>query len=388
MKITSAAVGMESTHRNLNVSYSSLQLGVRMKKSEWESSQNPLSDKSNSDEAVDKDPKDKQNKTEEKPAARIDLSKNGVDAAKGVTVMAPTKAEEEEKVPDKTMSTLRALLQYLKSISKNPKAYEKLEEFIDGQEKAAKSVKCTGNNAPMMIAVGTSGRGGNDPTVMVDRRETFTAESEYTSFSAAGIAKTEDGRELSFNVDFEMSRSFMEYTKTESLYSPKPQRNVCDPLVINVDANVASVSDQKFTFDLDADGKSDNISMLGEGSGFLALDKNEDGKINDGKELFGTKSGNGFKDLAEYDEDGNGWIDENDAVFDKLKIWFKHEDGTDRLIDLKSADVGAIHLGNASTEYSLKNADTHNLNGIVRSTGIFLKESQGAGTIQHVDLAL
>ncbi len=40
-------------------------------------------------------------------------------------------------------------------------------------------------------------------------------------------------------------------------------------------------------------------------------------KINDGSELFGTSSGDGFKDLATYDEDENGWIDENDSIFSK-----------------------------------------------------------------------
>ena len=55
--------------------------------------------------------------------------------------------------------------------------------------------------------------------------------------------------------------------------------------------------------------------MLGSGSGFLALDKNGNGKIDDGSELFGTKSGDGFADLAEYDSDGNGWIDEKGRVY-------------------------------------------------------------------------
>lgn len=385
MKIASAVVGMESSHQNISVQQSSLRLGIRMKKSEWEASQ-----EMDREGDVQKDPQGEDKKEEKgKAGALIDLSKDGIDASKGVSVMAPAK-EEEEKVPDKTMSTLRALLQYLKSISKNPKAFERLEEFLNSQEKLAKEAGSSSNNNAMMpMRVGGVIRAGSpEPTVLVDRRETFTAESEYTSFEAAGIAKTEDGRELPFNVGFEMSRSFMEYTRTDKLYSPEPVRNVCDPLVINVGADVASVSDQKFTFDLDADGKEDNISMLGKGSGFLALDKNEDGKVNDGSELFGAKSGNGFSDLAEYDEDGNGWIDENDAVFDKLKIWYRHEDGTDRLINLKDGDVGAIYLGNASTEYSLKNGDSHELNGILRSTGIFLKESAGAGTIQHVDLAL
>ena len=128
--------------------------------------------------------------------------------------------------------------------------------------------------------------------------------------------------------------------------------------------------------------------MAGEGSGFLALDKNNDGKINDGSELFGTKSGDGFKDLARYDEDHNGWIDENDSVFSKLKVWMKDEDGKDILLDLKRADVGAIYLGNADTQYSLKD-DNHRLNAEVKKTGIYLKESSGAvGTVNHLDLAI
>ena len=141
-------------------------------------------------------------------------------------------------------------------------------------------------------------------------------------------------------------------------------------------------------FDLDADGHEEAISRLGAGSGFLALDKNNDGKITDGAELFGTSSGDGFRDLAAYDEDGNGWIDENDSVFSKLKVWTKDENGKDYLIDLKQADVGAIYLANADTQFSLKN-DENDLNAEIKKTGIYLKESTGAvGTLNHVDLVV
>ena len=158
--------------------------------------------------------------------------------------------------------------------------------------------------------------------------------------------------------------------------------------MINLDTNIASVSDQKFFFDLDADGKEEEISFAGKGSGFLALDKNGDGKINDGSELFGTKSGDGFKDLSAYDEDGNGWIDEHDSIFSQLKIWTKDEEGNDHLIDLKKADVGAIYLGNADTQFSLKN-DANELNAEIKKTGIYLKESTGSvGTLNHVDLVV
>ena len=103
--------------------------------------------------------------------------------------------------------------------------------------------------------------------------------------------------------------------------------------------------------------------------------------------MFGTKSGDGFADLAKYDEDGNGWIDENDRIFKRLKVWTKDKEGQDKLIDLKSADVGAIYLGSANTQFHLNDA-TNNTNAVIQKTGVFLRESGSAGTVQHVDLAV
>lgn len=212
----------------------------------------------------------------------------------------------------------------------------------------------------------------------------FTGESESTTFASKGLVQTADGRNIDFNVEVSMSRAFMSQIDTLEVQ----EYIKTDPLLINLDTNIGSVSDQKFFFDLDSDGDEEQISFAGKGSGFLALDKNGDGKINDGSELFGTSSGDGFKDLAAYDEDGNGWIDENDSVFSKLKVWTKGENGNDYLIDLKKADVGAIYLSNADTQFSLKD-DENNLNAEIKKTGIYLRESTGAvGTLNHVDLVV
>ena len=209
-------------------------------------------------------------------------------------------------------------------------------------------------------------------------------EYENTQFHANGQAKTDDGRIIDFNIDIMMSRSYMEYM---NVYIPAMQNALCDPLVVNIGCDTSNVRDQKFMFDIDADGEKDEISMLGRGSGFLALDLNEDGVINDGSELFGTKSGDGFADLREYDSDGNGWIDENDEIFCRLKVWCKGDDGEDILMDLKEADIGAIYLGSEDTEFTM-NGNDGSRDGVIRSTGFFLKESSGAGTVQHVDMAI
>lgn len=213
----------------------------------------------------------------------------------------------------------------------------------------------------------------------------FLSEEESTTFSSVGVAKTQDGRELSFGIDLEMSRSFMEYTNLQW----SEQAVMTDPLVINLNNNPTSLSDQKFCFDINSDGKEDNISFLNKGSGYLALDKNGDGKINNGNELFGAKTGNGFSDLSTYDYDKNGWIDENDEIYNKLKVWIKTEEGTDKLIDLKAADIGAIYLGNNQTDFTLKSTETGQVNGQIRRTGLYLKESTGsAETVQQIDVSI
>lgn len=213
--------------------------------------------------------------------------------------------------------------------------------------------------------------------------EEYYTEQENTLFSSVGTVKTADGREINFNVDLSMSRSFTQAYRQELNLAALQQ--TCDPLVINFDADTASLSDQKFKFDIDADGQEDNISMLGAGSGYLALDKNGDGIINDGSELFGPQSGNGFQDLAAYDEDGNGWIDEGDSIWSKLKIWCKNPDGSDSLYTLGEKGIGAICLQNTDTDFSLKGNNSQD-NGYIRKTGIFLYENGNVGTVQHLDL--
>ena len=211
----------------------------------------------------------------------------------------------------------------------------------------------------------------------------FHSESEETCFSTTGCVKTADGRELNFDLNLTMSRSFTQYYER----NVSTVRTFTDPLVINLDTPMAEVSDVNIRFDLDCDGEAEEIGALGSSSGYLALDINKDGEINDGSELFGTKSGDGFADLSKYDSDGNGWIDEADEIFDRLVIAFIKEDGTQELVKLKDRDVGAIYTGSASTDFSLNNLATNETRARIRQTGIFLYESGMMGTIQHLDLA-
>ncbi|MBB1075554.1 hypothetical protein HUU62_14165 [Rhodoferax sp. 4810] len=207
-------------------------------------------------------------------------------------------------------------------------------------------------------------------------------EVEGTRVSAQGVVKTADGQQISFTLQLDMSRAFASETSV-SIRAGDAVRK--DPLVINFNGTGAELTDAQYEFDLDTDGQAENIAFVSGGSGFLVLDKNADGQVNDGSELFGPASGDGFADLAQYDLDGNQWIDENDAVYSQLQVWQRDASGKDSLSTLAQNGVGALFLGRVASPFSVNTATNQTL-GLVRSTGVFLYESGQAGTLQQVDL--
>jgi hypothetical protein len=210
-------------------------------------------------------------------------------------------------------------------------------------------------------------------------------EYEKVSFSAEGVIKTRDGREIRFSVRLDMSRTFYSEHR-ESLRLGDAAQKV-DPLVVNFDGNAAELGDTRFAFDLDSDGRSEQLALLKPGSAFLALDKNGDGQINDGRELFGPTTGNGFRELAAYDEDGNGFIDAGDSVYDRLRLWLLGADGSRKLVGLGEKGIGAIFLGHLATPFQLRDAANDAL-GEVAASGVYFGEDGGSGTVQEVNYVL
>ncbi|MFP4155198.1 MAG: hypothetical protein ACLFSG_05850 [Halothiobacillaceae bacterium] len=224
---------------------------------------------------------------------------------------------------------------------------------------------------------------GDDFGVAYSAR-TIRAEFESTRFEAAGVVRTADGREIDIEMELNLSRSFVEMSAIDVAIG---NARLKDPLVINLEAGSAELESERFVFDIDASGEPQSLARLASGSGFLALDRDGSGTIDDGTELFGALSGDGFADLAAHDQDENGWIDENDAVFQQLRVWIGAGSEGEQLRTLSSLGIGAIYLGKAETEFSLKDRENALL-GQLRSTGLYLHESGRAGTVQQIDLAV
>jgi len=211
-------------------------------------------------------------------------------------------------------------------------------------------------------------------------------EREEVYFSSSGTVATEDGREISFSLDLSMQRTTTESMEV-SIQGGPLTKYLLDPLILSFTGGPPAFSSTSFLFDLDCDGQKDNIAALQPGCGFLAFDQNNDGVINDGMELFGPQSGNGFTDLAVFDTDKNLWIDENDAIFNSLSIWRPNDKGEPTMQSLKEAGVGAISLSHAGTEFTLQGSSGEVI-AQVAANGIFLTEDGEVRSLQEVDLAI
>lgn len=206
-------------------------------------------------------------------------------------------------------------------------------------------------------------------------------ETEATSYQAAGQVVTQDGRAIAFDFSLAMHRDEVE-TQNLDITAGDAVRKI-DPIALKIGAGPVGLSDATMSFDLDADGTAERVALPSAGTYFLAIDRNGNGRIDDGSELLGPTSGDGFGELRALDGDGNGWIDENDAAYARLTLWSGPDAPTS---SLGAAGVGALYVADsASTPFEVGGSDRQL--GQMVSSSIYLTESGHAGALQQVDLS-
>lgn len=249
-------------------------------------------------------------------------------------------------------------------------------------------VRVAANRDAGEVRLGGNTPGGGFSTGSASRLQvgisTLYCEKEELRFCSQGSITAGDGRVVNFEMELALERTEIHRT-TVSL--DLGDVRFIDPLVLSFENGLSVLGDSSFEFDLDSDGQLDTIAGLRQGSGYLVLDKNGDGRVNNGSELFGPLTNSGFGELVIYDDDANNWIDENDPVFDRLQIWMGADGGDQQLISLREAGVGALSLAAADTLFNLKDGNGR-ITGQLSGAGLFLTESGEPRPLLEVDLGI
>jgi len=147
----------------------------------------------------------------------------------------------------------------------------------------------------------------------------------------------------------------------EGSQSCSQKLNLLSPLVLDFSGasmvRTVPLVQSGVEFDLDADGTPEQVGWIdGKTTAFLTLDLNGNGRVDDGRELFGdatqmrspAKASDGFEALAQYDSNADGRIDARDPAYAKLKLWFDRNGNgrseSNELVSLKAKKVSWIGL--------------------------------------------
>ncbi len=195
---------------------------------------------------------------------------------------------------------------------------------------------------------------------------------EAVSADFSGSVALEDGSSFSWSMQFAMSYE-------EFSYSERTEQPMKDPLVMSFNGRPVELSGQSSVFNLTDNAKS--IQQLAQGQYYLAKDSNNNGAVDSGQELFGPTTGQGFAELASYDDDQNGLIDQQDPIWQSLWLWRPEEKG---LYSLKDMGVMALSVESVATPFNLRH--NNEIQGRLERSSVFITEDKDVGLLQQIDL--
>ena len=118
--------------------------------------------------------------------------------------------------------------------------------------------------------------------------------------------------------------------------------------------DTSSLKESKVFFDLKKDGMKKKVGWIKSTDALLVFDKNGDGKIDATNETLGNAHKDGFEEARVLiDSNLDGKVDENDILFDRLKLWFDYDQNgiatLNELQSMKDAEIDTINLNYIQT---------------------------------------
>ncbi len=178
--------------------------------------------------------------------------------------------------------------------------------------------------------------------LFTELRELFGAFGGGDNAEAASGANAAQGTRA-FAASAQLEFSF-EFSASVSVEAGEVQES--DPIILDLDGDGFDLTSyqQGAQFDITATGQVAQTAFVTGGDAFLALDRDNNGRIDDGAELFGDQRGaaNGFEELRRLDANGEGRIDRRDPQFDALRLFADNGNGITEAGELRTLAQAGI----------------------------------------------
>lgn len=207
--------------------------------------------------------------------------------------------------------------------------------------------------------------------------------NETNNTNSTNQLSTQQNTQASFQFQFQMEFRFEMSMEIQVGVQQLEQKQ--DPVVFDLDGDGIELTDVNNGVHFDITGKGNLVqtAWVRGGDALLAMDRNRNGQIDSGLELFGDQWGstNGFEELRKLDSNNDGFIGPEDKQFKDLVLWRDNGDGVssqDELFALSQLGIERIALNYKNTNIT---ADGNNT---ITQKSFFIRSDQTVGRVVDV----
>ncbi len=272
----------------------------------------------------------------------------------------------------------------LRMISKDEKEYETLKARFEKLLRQAQGATSTGEEAAPVAAEASVEASAESNAVV----SSSTSGNIATGRQSQALTTEEMSASLARRNSYELNLKFRQNTSVEERIGISLEElgiKKVDPLVLDLDGKGIQLTEagKGAIFDVTADGKLDSTAWVKGNTALLTYDRNGNGVIDNGSELFGDQNGaaDGFEELGKYDTNGDRKITILDPIFKALKL-YRDLNGDGKMSKNEFSSLSELGIKALNLNFMRTSADI-NGNSLILN-GSFEREDGSTGQLADV----
>jgi hypothetical protein len=223
---------------------------------------------------------------------------------------------------------------------------------------------------------------------------TLLTEQQQLNFAMQGEFII-DNKKVNLNYQLNLKASYSSIHSIETTAAA-----LKDPVVIQFGTRSIGYITDYTKFDINNDNKQNDLPIFSGDVGYLIFDKNNNHHVDNGGELFGPTTNNGFSELAQLDSNNNGFFDNQDDKYSQIYIWQpkqtkpnsnEQSPNKQNLVSLSQAGIKAISLNAITTQFNFRDQSKDNkgeINARLTQTSFAISENNKTLGVHQIDVRL